>query len=166
MTSSNDEQLYKDNAKAVKNEFKTELSTEVAAAKKELLEIESELLQKFKDPLTLGTLMFKLMQEKENANRILQNINAKLDRLEGRIEKLERVKPPKKPAPNMLPEVDMRIISFVKGRKGVNAEELQKEMRYRGRNAASARLSRLYGIGLLGKKQVGKKVYYFMQQNE
>lgn len=40
------------------------------------------------------------------------------------------------------------------------ADDIKKQMSYRGRNAASARLNRLYKIGLLERYQLGHKVYY------
>jgi len=40
------------------------------------------------------------------------------------------------------------------------AEDIKREMNYRGRNAASARLNRLHKQGLLDRYQLGHKVYY------
>ena len=40
------------------------------------------------------------------------------------------------------------------------SEDIQKRMNYKGRNAASARLNKLYKQGLLERYQLGHKVYY------
>jgi len=56
--------------------------------------------------------------------------------------------------------VDEEILKFVRERRHVSAEEVRKKFGYKGKNAASARLSRMYDLGLLGKKQVGRAVLY------
>ncbi len=40
------------------------------------------------------------------------------------------------------------------------ADDIKKSMNYKGRNAASMRLNRLYRLGVLDRYQLGKKVYY------
>ena len=60
----------------------------------------------------------------------------------------------------LLPEVDEQIVSFVKRKRHVNAEDVQKEFAYKGTNAASSRLNRLVREGVLQKKQVGRKVVF------
>jgi hypothetical protein len=40
------------------------------------------------------------------------------------------------------------------------AEDIKKHMSYKGKNAASARLNRLFKEGLLDRYQLGHKVYY------
>jgi len=42
-----------------------------------------------------------------------------------------------------------------------SAEEVRAKFKYKGKNAASARLNRLCDMGLLEKQQAGKKVYFF-----
>ncbi len=61
-----------------------------------------------------------------------------------------------------LSEIDARLIQNIQlARAGMAcAEDLKAKMNYRGRNAVSARLNRLYRMGLLERHQLGKKVYY------
>jgi hypothetical protein len=40
------------------------------------------------------------------------------------------------------------------------ADDIKKSMNYKGRNAASMRLNRLYRLGVLDRYQLGRKVYY------
>ncbi|MBM3229836.1 hypothetical protein FJZ26_05370 [Candidatus Parvarchaeota archaeon] len=60
----------------------------------------------------------------------------------------------------LVPEIDAQIISFVQVSGHVSAEDVQSKFKYKGKNAASARLNRLCSINLLEKQQVGRKVYF------
>ncbi len=125
-----------------------------------------------RNPVVVGALLHKLATERENTNRLMHEINAKLDRimaLEEKVRVLEaRLDSGRGPAhaaaaPQevLLPEVDEKIVAFVKENGGrVCAAQVQKEFNYRGRNAASSRLHALFQQGVLGKRQVGKTVYY------
>lgn len=136
----NKDKIYKSNAggSAFKNEIKSDLE---------------ENMGKFQDPIVLGELVYKLLEERENTNRILKNILAKLEAMEaGKTTKTEET---------ILPEIDSEILSFI-GEKGkVTAEDVRKKFNYKGKNAASARLNKLCSLGLLKKKQAGKKVFFF-----
>ena len=135
----NKEKIYKSTAggSAFKNEIKSDLE---------------ENMGKFQDPIVLGELVYKLLEERENTNRILKNVLARLDELEKGTPMEEKT---------LLPEVDEQILGFVKEQGKVTAENVREKFEYKGKNAASARLNKLCGIGLLKKKQVGKKVYFF-----
>ena len=139
---SNNENIYKDN---VEGGFRKEL--------KEDLE---KNLAKFNDPVVLGELVSKLIEERENTNRILKNILAKLEAIEqgqaGPTGKSEEI---------LVPEIDEKIIAFIKERGKATAEDARVAFNYSGTNAASARLNKLCMLGLLDKKRVGKKVYFF-----
>jgi len=115
-----------------------------------------ENVEKFRDPVILGEMIYKLLEERENTNRILKNLLIKIERLEKQqASPVEEVEEP------LLPEVDAKILEFVQEAGKVTAEEVRNKFKYKGKNAASARLNRLYELGLLRKKQVGKKVYFF-----
>ena len=114
--------------------------------------------EQMRDPLVVGALLNKLTEERSSTNLILKEINAKLDRLEGRIRTLEGGAPVREKV--LLPEVDEQIIAFVKSKKQVCADDVQRELKYKGKNAASARLNSLFKQGLLEKRQVGKKVFF------
>ncbi len=115
----------------------------------------AENLEKFRDPVVLGELVYLLTEERENTNRLLKT-------LLGRIESLEAKLAAKGEAPQeeLLPEADERILGFVREKGKATAADVQKELGYKGKNAASARMNRLCNIGLLHKKQVGRKVFF------
>ena len=130
--------------------------------------------ESIKDPaLTTAYYLSKISDEKSSFNLVLREINAKLDRLaflEKRVAQLEEMlekNPVEKAAvPASLPnkevvaDIDMEIIAFVKGSGKVIAQEVADKFGYKGKNAACARLNRLAVAGLLSKKQAGRKVYY------
>ena len=66
----------------------------------------------------------------------------------------------------MLAPVDEQIISLIRGRGHLCATDVQMHFKYKGKNAASARLSRLFELGLLEKTQAGRTVYYRMRSPE
>lgn len=133
---------------------------EVDAAKKEILsEVEKEVL-KFKDPTVLGALMYSVTREKENTNRLLKEVITRLERLEQRLEKIEGSSSGTRGEHVLLSDTDEQIVDYVKKAGKACAEEVQKALHYKGRNAASARLNQLFSMGLLEKAQVGRKVFY------
>lgn len=124
-------------------------------------EIEDELkenLEKFKDPVVLATIAYKLLEERENTNRILKNVLARLDQVEA--GKGTGAAPPQNA---FLPEIDQKIIDFV-GKSGkATAQDVQTHFGYKGSNAASSRLNRLAKEGFLEKKQIGRKVFFLLR---
>jgi len=108
-------------------------------------------LEKFKDPVVLGELMYQLLEERENTNRILKNLLLRLEALE---------KPSRPEEEPLIPEMDEKIVDFVKKRGKAAAEDVQAEFGYKGKNGASSRLNRLCMLGLLTKRQVGRKVFF------
>jgi phosphomevalonate kinase len=94
---------------------------------------------------------------------LLQQIMRKLDALESRLGNIEgRLTPEEKD--ELLGDVDEKLIELIKKSGKACAEDVQREFNYRGKNAASARLNRLFSQGLLEKKQAGRKVYYLIKQ--
>ncbi|MFH1095113.1 MAG: hypothetical protein V1728_02765 [Candidatus Micrarchaeota archaeon] len=63
----------------------------------------------------------------------------------------------------MLAPADEQIVNLIRARGAVCAEDVRGNFRYKGKNAASARLSRLYELGILEKQQAGRVVYYRMK---
>ncbi len=112
-------------------------------------------LEKFRDPVVLGELVFQLLEERENTNRILKNILQRLEAME---------KAPARPEEEpLIPELDEKIVDFVRRKGRATAEDVQAEFGYKGKNGASSRLNRLGMLGLLSKRQVGRKVYFLPQ---
>lgn len=136
--------IYKLNTKS--SDFRNELKSDL-----------EQNMSKFNDPIILGELLYKLLEERENTNRILKNILAKLDTLE---KSKASSYLPQNQLP-LLPSIDEKILEFVRAEGKVSAEDVRKRFKYKGKNAASARLNKLYELNLVDKKQVGKKVFFF-----
>ncbi|MBU0761403.1 MAG: hypothetical protein KKD39_00110 [Candidatus Altiarchaeota archaeon] len=112
------------------------------------------------DPVAIGAMLYQLAQERKNTNLIIQQLNSKIDSLMSKVEEMESRKS-KGPEPqSMLSERDMEVMKFVEEKGKVSAEQLQKKFKYRGKNAASARLSKLFHDGRLEKEYMGRKVFY------
>lgn len=56
--------------------------------------------------------------------------------------------------------LDAQILKTVQVLDLACADDVKKAMNYKGRNAASMHLNKLYKMGLLERHQLGKKVYY------
>jgi predicted HTH transcriptional regulator len=123
---------------------------------------------KLRDPVVLAALMHTAASERENTNRLLRTLIEKLDakfaEVDARMAALENARAEPKEAGQeaeiLLPEVDEGMLRFVKEKRHVSAEEVRRKFGYKGKNAASARLNHLCGLGLLYKKQVGRVVMF------
>jgi hypothetical protein len=127
-----------------------------------------------RDPaLSAAYFLSKISDEKISTNLLLREINAKLDMIalyakstqSGSGQAVSRpfdassANSPKEETP-IIPEIDEEILKFVFGNGRATAQEVADKFGYKGKNAACARLSRLALLGLLSKKQAGRKVYY------
>ena len=129
-------------------------------------EIRSDLeqnMEKFRDPVVLGEMVYRLLEERENTNRLLKTVIQRLEAIEAKMGPGQPVASAVASALSepLLPEVDEEIMRFLKESGKVTAEEVRAKFNYKGKNAASARLNRLCDMGLLQKQQVGKKVFFF-----
>jgi len=119
-------------------------------------------IEKFRDPVVLGELVYRLLEERENTNRLLKNIIQKLEMLEQKglgAQAMQAVQAQMQVP--ILSEIDEQIMAYVRETGKVTAEEVRGKFNYKGKNAASARLNRLCDMGLLQKAQAGKKVFFF-----
>ncbi len=112
------------------------------------------------------TILKYLINESKTTTTLLKNISDRLGYLEDSKDaeyeqddqtllqgnRLMRYQP--------LSELDAKIMQIIQIRGMACADDIMKEMTYKGRNAASARLNRLYKQGLLERWQLGHKVYY------
>ncbi|MCX6774450.1 MAG: hypothetical protein NTY68_05670 [Candidatus Micrarchaeota archaeon] len=110
------------------------------------------------DPVMLGVLLSKLIEERENTNRLLKTLIQKIERIENGVTANEG-----KEKEEMLPEIDAGIMAFIREKERVTAEDVRLKFNYKGNNAASARLNRLYSLGIVNKAQIGKKMYFFLR---
>lgn len=60
----------------------------------------------------------------------------------------------------LLSSTDEQIVNLVGTRGVVCADDVQAHFKYKGKNAASARLNRLASLGVFEKQQAGRRVYY------
>jgi hypothetical protein len=109
--------------------------------------------------------MYTAAKERESTNRILKNIMARIDAMELKLQALEeRAKAlggqtaPMKEV--VLADVDKSIVVFIRSKGQATAEDIQTALRYKGRNAACARLNRMFELGVLDKQRSGKKIIY------
>ena len=120
-------------------------------------------IQKLRDPLVLAAIMHTAASERENTNRLLRTLIEKLDakfaEVDARLTAMEKRDAPAQGGV-LLPSQDEGILAYVRGRGHASAEEVRRRFGYKGRNAASARLSHMHALGLLEKKQVGRAVLY------
>ncbi|VVB73878.1 Uncharacterised protein [uncultured archaeon] len=111
-----DDQKFEDTFESKVADFNQQASEEVLAVEKEIA--------KLRDPTVHAALLFMSVREKENANRLMKNIYARLDQLEAQLKTIEsrigktgtrKAAPsaPVVPAP-MLAEVDQRIVGYIK----------------------------------------------------
>jgi uncharacterized membrane protein len=123
-----------------------------------------ELFQQSKDPFFVSMLLFKLAQEREATNKILNEINDKFDKmmLEFKTKGLPETR--EENSFVLLAEQDKKIMDLVTKKNAVTAGEVQTELNYKGVNAASQRLNKLFKEGYLKKAQSGKKVLYFIKR--
>ena len=115
--------------------------------------------EKFKDPATIGLLLYRLAKERERTNQLFKQIIEKL-------EEIKKLNANTQPTSTLeISDTDKQLLEFVKLQGTVDAELVKKQFGYKGKNAASARLNALYKLGLLQKARSGKKVRYWVQQS-
>ena len=132
----------------------------------------SDTVYQMSDPVAIATMLYSIAEEKKSGNLVVRDINGKFDNIAGKLEKiliqLEEINK-KFNAPEVArtsqqscepSDRDQEVLNFVSLKKRVCADDLQKKFGYRGRNAASARLSKLFRNNMLEKTYVGKTVFY------
>ncbi|MBD3388225.1 MAG: hypothetical protein GF416_04025 [Candidatus Altiarchaeales archaeon] len=116
----------------------------------------SQSIQK-NDPVTIGFMLYQIAEERRKTNLIIRDLNAKFDLL---VEKIDNIEGRTSNHETGLSERDQEVLDYVRRKDRISAEELQKKFKYKGKNAASARLSKLFHDGKLEKEYAGRKVYY------
>lgn len=120
-----------------------------------------QIQEKFKDPLILSVILHQLLEERKKTNEILKDLYEKYDSLQFSLKQKEEVN--NTDHINILPEIDDKIISFIREKQKVDAEQVQEQFNYKGSNAASQRLNKLVKDGYLRKVQAGRKVYFIVK---
>ncbi len=104
-----------------------------------------------------------MMQENKTTRTLLLNMSQVLSKLESElapIEEYEVDNVSEQPREVPLSELDAKILQIIQIKGMACADDIKKEMNYKGRNAASARLNNLRRQGLIERYQLGHKVYY------
>jgi uncharacterized membrane protein len=120
-----------------------------------------EIFQHSKDPFFVSMLLFKLAQEREATNKILNEISDKFDKIMLELKTRNMPEAREENSFTLLAEQDKKIMDLIEKRNAVSALDVQKELNYKGINAASQRLNKLFKEGYLKKAQSGKKVLFF-----
>lgn len=136
---------------------------------RELTEDLSEAVYQMSDPVAIATMLYSIAEEKKSSNLVVRDINGKFDHM---MEKLDRVAnllegisqgmvtPGREIGQPEISDRDQEILNFVRSKERVCADDVQDHFKYKGRNAASARLSKLFRDNMLEKIYAGRKVYY------
>ena len=130
----------------------------------------------------MGSGEYKTLQTAAELSGLMQQMLQRLQSLEERLERMEqnRAGPLETSGVSvsisgtptaisagerelLLAPADEQIVQLIRARGNVCAADVQIKFKYKGKNAASARLSRLYELGLLEKAQAGRVVYYRMR---
>ena len=141
-----------------------ELIEKISPLFSELNDLES-VMHQADNPKVLAALMFRIVQERERTNKLLDGISGKYDAIMLTLKTTPQnpIQHTQSEAGNkfeVLPEPDQAILKMVEERGGCSAKDIKTMMNYRGLNAACQRLNRLYREGLLKKVQSGRKVLY------
>ncbi|MCL4411535.1 hypothetical protein M1329_01195 [Candidatus Marsarchaeota archaeon] len=117
----------------------------------------------------LFTLLKYMIDENKRTTMLLGSISEMLARVESVVsepigtEEETEVKASKNAVKELpVSDVDARILQAIQlsPNSMACADDIRKRMNYNGRNAASARLNRLYKMGAIERLQLGHKVYY------
>ncbi|MDD5147900.1 MAG: hypothetical protein PHH08_00375 [Candidatus ainarchaeum sp.] len=136
-----------------------------------------EILEYSKNPMFIAVLLYKLSQEREKTNQMLEKINEKFDSIMLRLktgtmqeQSLPQVFPQAGEGLEFseqcmvplkaLPEHDQLIVHLAFEKGQISADDIKKELGYKGKNAASQRLNKLVKEGHLKKIQAGRKVVF------
>jgi hypothetical protein len=121
----------------------------------------------------VNTLLKYIIEEREKTNKLLYSLTEKIKKIEEELgdeyesEEVHYADPmlvTKSPTllnrEIPLSTLDVKILNYAQSKGMICADDLRIEMNYKGKNAACARLNKLFKQGLLDRFQLGHKVYY------
>jgi predicted HTH transcriptional regulator len=121
-----------------------------------------ELMKESSNPAFLAALLYKLTKEREETNKILQNLEKKFEKIQELL--LERSSNSHTNLEEtILSEPDQHILQLVNEIGQVSAEDVRTRLAYKKSNAASQRLSKLVREGHLKRIRSGRKVLFVRQ---
>jgi DNA repair exonuclease SbcCD nuclease subunit len=115
-----------------------------------------------------AAMMHVISEERKSSNLVVKDIGSKFDQILSRLDRIatlleEQAQNREENETIGISDRDEEIIEFIKTKKKVCADDLQDHFSYKGRNAASARLNKLFRDKLVEKIYAGKTVYYMMR---
>ena len=129
-----------------------------------------EVMEQSKNPAFIAALLYKLAEEREKTNKLFEKISEQYDSIMLHLktqntpfnsQPQSQPHTQSEPTPlEVLPEQDQMILHLAQQRGQITAEEVKTELGYKGKNAASQRLNKLFREGQLRKIQSGRKVLY------
>jgi hypothetical protein len=121
-----------------------------------------EIMKESSNPAFLAALLYKLTKEREETNKILQNLEKKFEKIQELF--LERSSNSHTNLEEtILSEPDQHILQLVNEIGQVSAEDVRTRLAYKKSNAASQRLSKLVREGHLKRIRFGRKVLFVRQ---
>ena len=114
------------------------------------------------DPMVMAAMIFKLTKEKEQTNKLLNEIHDKFDQIMFALKSNQASNSDNIPTTtfDILPVQDQKILDLVETKGMAEARDVMEVLQYKGLNAASQRLNKLYKEGHLKKVRSGKKVIF------
>lgn len=118
------------------------------------------------DPFFVALLLYRTAKEQEKQNKLLENIYTKFDEIMFLLKSQSHSQPviEQKNEFPVLAEQDEKILSLAEEKGKITAEEVKEMLGYKGLNAASQRLNKLFREGHLKKLRAGKKVVFIAGQ--
>ena len=128
----------------------------------------NEILEYGKNPMFVSVLLFKLTEERQKTNKLLESIADKYDKIMLEMKTQSSHQEPTLTSNQtsnkfeVLSEQDQSILKIVELKGSTTAKEIQEKLNYKGLNAACQRLNSLFKAGYLKKISSGKKVLYLV----
>lgn len=141
----------------------TATSNKYVSFERELKEIGlDDVVRNTQDPLFLGMLVFKLLEERKKMNDLLDNLNKKYDDLMFKLKNEDKPLTESEAVHEyaILSEQDQEILNVVKQKTKVEATDIMLAMNYKKQNGAAQRLNKLVKEGWLKKLRAGRKVFF------
>ena len=116
-----------------------------------------EVMKQSNDPVFVASLLYKLVKEREDSNRILSELSQKIAKIE-EICKISLDYHTK--TLSVLAEPDQHIMQLIGETGMVSAQDVMLRLSYKNPNAASQRLNNLVRLGHLKSVRSGRKVVF------
>ena len=119
--------------------------------------------EQFKDPETIGLLMYRLAREREQSNHMFTEIIDALGEMKSLLvgeKKSVNLKAEQTESRQMLSEVDEKMIAFVTKKGRVNADMVQKEFEYKGKKRCLRKAKRFCTEQSISERDAPEKRYF------